>query len=47
MAAFAADLENFTLELGDSLILPWRVASEIVNDPGGEPLSCAATGAKQ
>jgi hypothetical protein len=42
MAAFAADLENFTLELGDSLILPWRVASEIVNDPGGEPLSCAA-----
>lgn len=42
MAAFAADLENFTLELGDSLILPWRVASDIVNDPGGEPLSCAA-----
>jgi hypothetical protein len=42
MAAFAADLENFTLELGDSLILPWRVASDIVNDPGGEPLSCAS-----
>jgi Uncharacterised protein conserved in bacteria (DUF2336) len=42
MAAFAADLENFTLELGDSLILPWRVAGEIVNDPGGEPLACAA-----
>jgi hypothetical protein len=41
MAAFAADLENFTLELGDSLILPWRVAGEIVNDPGGEPLACA------
>jgi Uncharacterised protein conserved in bacteria (DUF2336) len=41
MAAFAADLENFTLELGDSLILPWRVASELVNDPGGEPLACA------
>jgi hypothetical protein len=42
MAAFAVDLENFTLELGDSLILPWRVASAIVNDPGGEPLTCAA-----
>jgi hypothetical protein len=42
MAAFAVDLENFTLELGDSLILPWRVVSEIVNDPGGEPLACAA-----
>ena len=42
MAAFAADLENFALELGDSLILPCRLASEIVNDPGGEPLACAS-----
>src|SRR5437899_809949 len=42
MAAFAADVENFTLELGEALILPWRVAAEVVNDPGGEPLACAA-----
>jgi hypothetical protein len=41
MAAFAADLENFTLELGETLILPSRVAAEVVNDPGGEPLACA------
>jgi hypothetical protein len=42
MAAFAADVENFTLELGESLIVPWKVATEVVNDPGGEPLACAA-----
>ena len=42
MAAFAADVENFTLELGESLILPWKVAAQVVNDPGGEPLACAA-----
>jgi Uncharacterised protein conserved in bacteria (DUF2336) len=42
MAAFAADVENFTFELGESLILPWRVAAEVVNDAGGEPLACAA-----
>jgi len=42
MAAFAADVENFTLELGETLILPWRVATQVVNDPGGEPLACAA-----
>jgi Uncharacterised protein conserved in bacteria (DUF2336) len=42
MAAFAADLENFTLELGETLILPARVAAEVVNDPGGESLACAA-----
>src|SRR5260221_4231361 len=42
MAAFAADIENFTLELGDALILPSRVAAEVVNDPGGEPLACSA-----
>jgi hypothetical protein len=41
MAAFAADVENFTLELGDALILPSRVAAEVVNDSGGEPLACA------
>jgi hypothetical protein len=42
MAAFAADIENFTLELGETLILPSRVAAQVVNDPGGEPLACAA-----
>jgi len=42
MAAFAADVENFTLELGETLILPSRVAAEVVTDPGGEPLACAA-----
>jgi len=42
MAAFAADVENFTLELGEALILPARVAAAVVNDPGGEPLACAA-----
>ena len=41
MAAFAADVENFTLELGEALILPWRVATQVVSDPGGEPLACA------
>lgn len=41
MASFAADLENFTLELGETLILPARVAAQIVDDPGGEPLACA------
>jgi Uncharacterised protein conserved in bacteria (DUF2336) len=41
MAAFAADTENFTLELGETLILPARVATQIVGDPGGEPLACA------
>jgi len=42
MAAFAADVENFTLELGESLILPWNIAAQVVNDPGGESLACAA-----
>jgi len=42
MAAFAADVENFTLELGETLILPPRVAAQVVSDPGGEPLACAA-----
>ncbi|AND88518.1 MULTISPECIES: DUF2336 domain-containing protein [Bradyrhizobium] len=42
MAAIAGDVENFTYELGDSLILPSRVAAEIVDDPGGEALAVAA-----
>ncbi|MGB8401133.1 DUF2336 domain-containing protein [Bradyrhizobium sp.] len=42
MAAFAADVENFTLELGEALILTSRIAAEVVRDPGGEPLACAA-----
>lgn len=41
MAAFAADVENFTLELGETLILPARIAAQVVNDPGGEPLASA------
>jgi len=41
MAAFAEDIDNFTLELGEALILPSRIAAEVVNDPGGEPLACA------
>jgi len=41
MAAFAADIENFTLELGETLILPARIAAQVVSDPGGEPLACA------
>jgi hypothetical protein len=41
MAAFAADIENFTIELGETLILPQRLAAKIVDDPGGEPLACA------
>src|SRR6201985_1850497 len=42
MAAFAADVESFTIELGETLILPTRVAAQVVNDAGGEPLACAA-----
>ena len=41
MAAFAEDIENFALELGEALILPSRIAVQVVNDPGGEPLACA------
>jgi hypothetical protein len=41
MAAFAEDIENFTLELGEVLILPSRIAAQVVGDPGGEPLACA------
>ena len=41
MAAFVADVENFTLELGETLILPWKITNQVVNDPTGEPLACA------
>ena len=41
MAAFASDTGNFALELGEALILPARVAAQVTNDPGGEPLACA------
>jgi hypothetical protein len=42
MAAFAEDTENFAIELGEALILPQRIAEQVVHDPGGEPLACAA-----
>ena len=42
MAAFAEDKENFALEIGEALILPVRIAEQVVNDPGREPLACAA-----
>jgi uncharacterized protein (DUF2336 family) len=42
MAAFVADVESFTIELGETLILPWKTATQVVNDPTGEPLACAA-----
>ena len=42
MAAFAEDSANFALELGEALILPSRIAAQVVNDPGGEPLAAAA-----
>lgn len=41
MAAFAVDTENFALELADVLILPKRVAAQVIDDRGGEPLACA------
>lgn len=41
MAAFAGDLESFVLELGESLILPARLAAQVVDDAGGEPLATA------
>jgi uncharacterized protein (DUF2336 family) len=42
MAAWVADVESFTFELGETLILPWKIATQVVNDPTGEPLACAA-----
>jgi len=41
MAAFVSDGENFTRELGESLILAQRIAEQIVEDAGGEALACA------
>jgi Uncharacterised protein conserved in bacteria (DUF2336) len=41
MAAFAVDVENFSTELSETLILPAKMAEQIVNDPSGEPLACA------
>ena len=41
MAAFVADVDSFTIEVGETLILPARIAAQIVGDPGGEPLACA------
>jgi hypothetical protein len=41
-AAMAADTPKFTAEIADSLILTARVASQIVEDEGGEPLACVA-----
>jgi Uncharacterised protein conserved in bacteria (DUF2336) len=41
MAAFASDLESFIFEIGETLILPARIAAQVVDDAGGEPLACA------
>lgn len=41
MAAWVGDVESFTLELGETLILPARVAAQVVGDASGEPLACA------
>ncbi|MBX9710050.1 MAG: DUF2336 domain-containing protein [Xanthobacteraceae bacterium] len=41
-AAMVADIPAFTSELGDALILPASTAAQIVSDPQGEPLACAA-----
>ena len=41
MAAFISDIEIFTNELGESLILAQRIAEQIVEDAGGEALACA------
>lgn len=41
MAAFAEDVESFTMEVGEALILPSRIAAQVVDDAGGEPLACA------
>lgn len=40
-AAMVADTVAFTAELADALILTSKVATQIVNDPGGEPLACS------
>ncbi len=40
--ALEADMLGFVQELAHVLILPMRLARQIVEDPGGEPLACAA-----
>ena len=40
MAAFVTDTDNFIRELAETLILPHRIAVQIVSDPGGEPIAC-------
>ncbi|NPU10513.1 DUF2336 domain-containing protein [Bradyrhizobium sp. 83012] len=42
MAAFNADAETFTIEIGESLILPARITQDVMNDESGELLACAA-----
>jgi Uncharacterised protein conserved in bacteria (DUF2336) len=46
MAAFVSDVENFTREVGEALILPSQIAAQVVADPGGEPLACAMKAAE-
>lgn len=41
MAAYVGDRENFTLELGNALLLSAKLAERVVSDDGGEPLACA------
>jgi hypothetical protein len=41
MAAFNADVETFTVEIGESLILPARITQDVMNDESGEMLACA------
>lgn len=40
-SALAADSAGFAAELADALILTSKVAAQIVDEPGGEPLACA------
>lgn len=39
--AMGRNMEGFTAELADALILTSKVAKQIVDDRGGEPLACA------
>lgn len=41
MAAYVSDVENFTAELGDALLLTATTAERVVFDEGGEALACA------
>ena len=42
MAAFAEDVDNYAYETANALMLMPDLARQIVRDPGGEPLACAA-----